>query len=682
MTDTVARDAPRAPPAAPSPNAGPDPYPGPRPFLPEEDGLFFGRDRERSQLRSLVLANSMVLFYAESGAGKTSLIHAGLVPALTARHVTVFGVMRIRPAGEEDPNSRVENPYVRSMVANWAAAAGAGTPDVTNLKEFLSLLAQRCQAPADEPRVMIIDQFEELFTHFPEHWDRRGDFFAQIREALEADPDLRVLLSMREDYISQTDPYASLVPNHFQQRFRLETLRREQALEAVTGPLRATGRSFAPGAAEYLVDELLQILVERNGQLTRVTGEFVEPVQLQVVCQRLWAELPDEVTEITVSAVQASGDVDEVLANFYGDVVHDAAAQDRRARERRIRDWTERKLITSLGTRGTAHRDAAVEAGVPKPALDEMVNRHLLRAEWRNGSDWYELTHDRLIGPIQRSNAAFREAVLRRRIKRAVLTALPVLLIAGGVIASLLLPQSQAPTTAASASATTPPAPLISVPAKNGLYQQGAVVNASYVCGSYGGGEVTSCTGAVASGQPIDTRSPGRHQFSVTASYGRTGVATAFSLSYFVVGFATARYTGHAFAVSYPAAWHLLDAETHRGNYTDTTIAGPGGSGELRVDVTPGRHPLSRSANAEIAAVSREPHYRLISLVNVPLAGTTALDWQFTVQQGNTILRKDDEFFNAVNHSESFAVLTEAPAGRWRSLEALLVELRQSLVLR
>lgn len=57
-------------------------YVGPRPFERSERGLFFGRDREISELLSLVISSRVVLCYARSGAGKTSLINAGLEPRL------------------------------------------------------------------------------------------------------------------------------------------------------------------------------------------------------------------------------------------------------------------------------------------------------------------------------------------------------------------------------------------------------------------------------------------------------------------------------------------------------------------------------------------------------------------------------------------------------------------------
>src|ERR1017187_4511259 len=58
-----------------------NPYPGPRPFAPtrEEARLFFGREREAADLEDLLYSYRAVLLYAQSGAGKSSLVSAGLL---------------------------------------------------------------------------------------------------------------------------------------------------------------------------------------------------------------------------------------------------------------------------------------------------------------------------------------------------------------------------------------------------------------------------------------------------------------------------------------------------------------------------------------------------------------------------------------------------------------------------
>jgi hypothetical protein len=72
------------------------PYVGPRPFTDEDQRIFFGRNREAEQLLSLVLAHPASLLYSPSGAGKTSLIQAKLIPLLEDRGNQILGPTRIK----------------------------------------------------------------------------------------------------------------------------------------------------------------------------------------------------------------------------------------------------------------------------------------------------------------------------------------------------------------------------------------------------------------------------------------------------------------------------------------------------------------------------------------------------------------------------------------------------------
>ncbi|MBC8078541.1 MAG: ATP-binding protein, partial [Chloroflexales bacterium] len=77
-----------------------NPYLGPRAFSEDEreQRLFFGRDREREQLLDLLIARRLVLLHAPSGAGKTSLIQAGIIPRLRAEGFTVRNTVRVNTA--------------------------------------------------------------------------------------------------------------------------------------------------------------------------------------------------------------------------------------------------------------------------------------------------------------------------------------------------------------------------------------------------------------------------------------------------------------------------------------------------------------------------------------------------------------------------------------------------------
>src|SRR5271165_1596675 len=72
-----------------------EPYVGPRPFTKDDQSIFFGRDREASELISLIIAHPVVLLYAQSGAGKTSLLNARIIPGLEMRGSQVFGAARV-----------------------------------------------------------------------------------------------------------------------------------------------------------------------------------------------------------------------------------------------------------------------------------------------------------------------------------------------------------------------------------------------------------------------------------------------------------------------------------------------------------------------------------------------------------------------------------------------------------
>ena len=331
------------------------PYVGPRPFGREDQAVFFGRDLEAKDLLSLVVAEGVVLLYAQSGAGKTSLFNAKLIPLLEEKGFEVLSLARVQGLIPKDMESKeIPNLYVFNTLMSWVEEESdprrlAQTPLAGFLKER--------EHPTDEeglpsPHVVIFDQFEELLALYPERWEDREMFFAQVRDALADDSLLRVVFVVREDYIAQLDPYAPLLPEKLRTRFRLERLRKGPALAAIKGPLRDTNRSFADGVAEQLVEELLKVRVEAaTGKTEIVTGEFVEPVQLQVVCQSLWRDLPPEVTVITEKHLQAFGDVNQALSGFYEQSIK-RATQKPGVTEAALRAWFEHTLITPAGTRG------------------------------------------------------------------------------------------------------------------------------------------------------------------------------------------------------------------------------------------------------------------------------------------------------------------------------------------
>ena len=161
------------------------------------------------------------------------------------------------------------------------------------------------------------------------------------------------------------------------------------------------------------MDELCKTKVRRNGELVEEPGLYVEPVQLQVVCLRLWEKYHTggPIGEDLVRG--GSNDVDSALADFYEHGIKTATEKFPRLTERRIRDWCEQRLITGQGTRGQVQEGDETEPSLPSPVIGALIDSRIVRAEERRNTKWFELAHDRLIGPVRKSNSGWRNASLQ-----------------------------------------------------------------------------------------------------------------------------------------------------------------------------------------------------------------------------------------------------------------------------
>ncbi|MGE0101065.1 MAG: PQQ-binding-like beta-propeller repeat protein [Blastocatellales bacterium] len=390
-----------------------NPYVGPRPF--ETGRRLFGRDRETEDLYYLLSAERIVLLYSPSGAGKSSLIQAGLVPRLAGKF-DVWGPTRVnlQPSGELPAGV---NRYVRSAMLGLEQ----GIPESRrrpeselvglSLADYVSGRPRRRSAP--DNIVIIFDQFEEILTVDPLAVEAKKEFFNQLGELL-LDPRIWALFALREDYLAPFDTYAEMIPTHLRNRFRLDLLGRESAREAIVNPARDGGREFADEAVEKLVSDLATVKVQQpDGKFIDQLGQHVEPLQLQVVCRRLWERMPDEDRRIDLEDVLELGNVTEALSGYYaGEVGKLAAGDDRTARE--IREWVDEKLITADGIRSQVLRGAGRSEGLDNDLIARLINTHLIRAEQRVGAVWYELAHDRLIAPIREDNRRWFDSHLHQ----------------------------------------------------------------------------------------------------------------------------------------------------------------------------------------------------------------------------------------------------------------------------
>ena len=404
-----------------------NPYVGPRTFGPDEADRFFGREQEARDLLSLVISQRLVLFYAQSGAGKP-LINARLIPWLRKEGFAVLPVGRVSgelPAGVD----RVPNIFLFNLMLSLDQGRDGRGGDPTRLLDlsfsrFLGRLTSddgktwyydeaglvgADAQPADragysEPNyVLIVDQFEEIVTVHPELLEERGDFFSQLDTAMRVDPKLWVVLTLREDHVAALDPFAQRMTDQMRARFYMERMGIEAALDAIRRPAELGKRPFAANVAEELRDRLRQVRVQ--GQEATVAGPYVEPVQLQAVCYQFWERLKDRppgpITRQTWTKPATWKTPWPTTMNRYSPMCWPRRTWA--CRKRNCANWFSSRLITAGGTRGFAPQIGDFTAGLPNTVVRLLERKFLIRRETRAGgagTSWYTTpSYPRSSGP-------------------------------------------------------------------------------------------------------------------------------------------------------------------------------------------------------------------------------------------------------------------------------------------
>ena len=409
-------------------------YPGSRPFqdTPLDRLLFRGREAEKKALLHLILAEDTVLLYAKSGMGKTSLLNAGILQQLREREFYPF-VVRInqpRPALAQTLCRQVE-----SQAREQGLDAEIEPASRSHLWSYFHAL-KLWQGDVLMTPVLIFDQFEELFTLIPDR--PRREFLTQFaclarrtppEGAGSKDgssipvkaPPLKMVLSIREDYLGELEQIATEAPQVMHHRFRLTSLTRDQARCAILEPAELAVEGVAGQRFDYApaaVEELLEFLCARRLRTGTVAANEVEPFQLQILCQHLEEGVLERQQRGAGVVVVSSSDLggrqgmEGILQQFYNRQINQIPVEERDA----VRHLCERGLISETEKRlSLEEEEIERQFRVRKVVLDKMVELRLIRAEPRVGSVYYELSHDTLVAPILRDRLSRDpEAILRK----------------------------------------------------------------------------------------------------------------------------------------------------------------------------------------------------------------------------------------------------------------------------
>lgn len=405
-------------------------YPGTRPFSdsPGDVARFFGRDAEAEELYLRVLSVPLLVQFGNSGLGKTSLLQAGLFPRLRQKP---FLPVTIRLNNAEESLTAAVARAIRESCESEGLVATHRNMD--GLWELLSTTTVWRDDLLLTP-VLVFDQFEEVFTL------RDAAFRAEIAAELGAiasgipparvqsgrPPAVKVVISLREDYLGALEEFSAAIPSLFQERLRLAAMTEQAARDAITGPAQLVAPDlsppfeFDPAALDMMMDEL------------KGKSGVIEPFQLQLLARH--AETIAESKgggRLTPEDFRGAQDFESVLKNFYRDTLQRIASRPQRARAQML---AEEGLLGAAGHRlMLEERQIMSDYGVTAETLQTLESSRLVRRERRLESVFYEISHDRIADSIFRGRTSKLPRKVRQMLWVAALVALVI--VTGLVIA-------------------------------------------------------------------------------------------------------------------------------------------------------------------------------------------------------------------------------------------------------
>jgi len=408
-------------------------YPGIHPFKESEKELFKGREAEKRELLDLVIVHPLVVLFAKSGIGKTSLLQAGVVPLMN-EHKLMPVFIRFNPA-DKPPEQIVRDQLIEKQFLS------SDSDTKLTMWEYLKK-ARFVKRGKPYIPVLIFDQFEELFTLYD--MEQRAEFVRQfadvinqrmpdpVREALHSDIkkdwltplqiaqrehslDVKVVLSIRSDMLSLLDQLSRPIPSILRCRYELKSLSRANAEKAIVLPASAEGEFDTPVFAysDFALKEILDFLQSRDTDMddaTTVDTRLIESFQLQLLCSHIEEHLPDTRTIHTNDYGHQEG-LQKIINDFYHDTIQSFPTNRRLNIQRAI----EEDLIRNE-RRISMAAPVLKERNITDSELQDLVNKRLLRKDLRLGGTYYEVSHDTLVKPILKSYEIRRAKEFRNKI--------------------------------------------------------------------------------------------------------------------------------------------------------------------------------------------------------------------------------------------------------------------------
>ncbi|MCP4344233.1 MAG: tetratricopeptide repeat protein [Desulfobacterales bacterium] len=361
-----------------------NPYRGLEAFREQDADYFFGREDTVCNIIEKVRENAFIAVIGPSGSGKSSLVYAGLIPAL--RKEEDWLIADLRP---------MDIPFINLARVMISLLHEDKQKQVDEFDSFLdkletgkinifSVIQPILQAKPGKRLLLIIDQFEELYTMNPDK-DLQKRFIDRFLKAVYTQgsiPDFTLLITLRADFMGQAIAYNSFaeILDKFPKKI-LKSMEEEGLRNAIARPAEMMGVELERG----LEERILQDLGKEPGNL---------PL-LEFALKELWKE--QNFRQMTHDGYERIGGVKKALANYADKVYESFNTEQEKENLRRIFIQLIRPSEGTEDTRQLATRDQIHERNwdlVRKLADARLI---VTGRDEETGIETVELVHDSLI---------------------------------------------------------------------------------------------------------------------------------------------------------------------------------------------------------------------------------------------------------------------------------------------
>lgn len=348
------------------------PYLGLTSFSSSDAQIFFGRERETENFLNRLRTQSLLVVAGPSGAGKSSFVQAGVVPWLeNCRVITLrpgaFPLITLRSRLQKEG---IEVHDLKIALQHNRDALGQALRAATEI--------QNCAI------VLIIDQFEELFTLCQDQQERELFALALSQAARSEEDSVRVVLTVRDDFLLKVKELSLLGARIVAGLELLATPGKEDLIRILVEPAHRAGYHFED---KQMPIEMVDSVAGRPGAL---------PL-LAFTAAKLWELRDRQFKQLRRKTYQVLGGVGGALASHAEEMMQQMTQHEQKL----VRD-TFRRLVTSAGTRAVLTRKELYQVlggeQQAREVVEKLVTTRLVTAsESEDGGEQIEVVHEALL---------------------------------------------------------------------------------------------------------------------------------------------------------------------------------------------------------------------------------------------------------------------------------------------